>query len=71
MELSFQEVKELIKLGQDIGLQQLQTQGLVVVYGKRAIVPSAPFAVVDGPKEDSSDEILKHYASLGKQATGR
>lgn len=72
MTLSFDEIKELIRMGQDLGLQQIQTEGLVVVYGKRAIVPSAPFAVPNDPaKEDEAEDILKRYAAAGKASLVR
>lgn len=60
-ELTFDQVKELIAYGSDLGLQQLQTQGLVVVYGTRP-TPLQP----EAPTVDDAESITAMYAALGK-----
>jgi len=70
MDLSFAELKELIHLGQEIGLQQLQTKGLVVVYGQRHITQVSPLLPLPNEKRESKteDDIVAYYASIGKGA---
>lgn len=66
MALTLAEIKELISYGQEIGLQQLQAEGICVVYGpKQAAQP--PFA---GPENNSDDtqSIIAHYSAIGRAA---
>lgn len=70
MALSFIELKELIHLGQELGLQQLQTENLVVVYDTRAVLPAASQSITEATDSDS-DSITKMYASIGKNQLRR
>ncbi len=64
MALTLAEIKDLISFGQEIGLQQLQTEGLVCVYGQRAVVPIHPAAA---PDQDDTASILAHYSAVGRE----
>lgn len=60
-QFTFEQIKELIAYGLDLGLQQLQTEGLVVVYGARptALQP-------EKPTTDDAESITAMYAAIGK-----
>lgn len=64
MALTLAEIKDLISFGQEIGLQQLQTEGLVCVYGQRAVMPAHPAAAPDN--QDDTANILAHYSAVGR-----
>lgn len=63
MSLTFDQLKELIAYGQELGLQQLQTEGLVVVYGARAVLPGSP---AEAPNDSEVASITALYAAIGK-----
>ena len=69
MAFNLAEIKDLISFGQEIGLQQLQTEGLVVIYGQRAVVPAHPAAAPDG--QDDTANILAHYSAIGRDRMQR
>ncbi len=69
LSLTLAEIKELLAYGQDLGLQQLQTEGLVAVYGHRAVLQVGQPSPL--PDEDEVTSITKHYAAIGKQHSKR
>jgi len=72
MNLSFAEIKDLIAYGQELGLQQLQTEGLVVVYGARAVLPASPAALSEVTADaDEVTSITQMYAAMGKDRLKR
>lgn len=71
MAFTLDEIKDLISFGQDIGLQQLQTEGLVVVYGHRASTSASPVAAPDNTSQDDTMSILAHYSAVGRGKTGK
>lgn len=68
MTLSFAEIKELIAYGNELGLQQLQTEGLVVVYGPKAIVQASLTGPEAQPDQDEVASITQMYAAMGRQS---
>jgi hypothetical protein len=68
MSLTLAETKDLITFGLELGLQQLQTDGLVVVYGHK---PSTPAQLIPLKEPEAEDDIVKHYASIGRAALGK
>lgn len=65
MGLSLAEIKDLLAYGQELGLQQLQTEGLVAIYGQRAVVPIHPSLASD--IHDDTANILAHYSAVGRE----
>ncbi len=63
------EIKELLTFGQELGLQQLQTHGLVAIYGQRAVMPAGLPQLVG--TEDDLTSITQHYARAGRDALKR
>lgn len=70
LNLTFEQIKELIAYGQELGLQQLQTDTLVVVYGQRAVLAAMPHEVPPADSEDAQS-ITKYYAALGRDSLKR
>lgn len=68
MSLTLDEIKDLISFGQGLGLQQLQTEGLVVVYGQRAVMQPSAADVPSllGVGDSETLDITQHYALRGK-----
>lgn len=68
MSLTLAEIKDLLSYGQEIGLQQLQTEGLVAIYGNRAVLLPEPSAVPSllGVGDSETIDITQHYALRGK-----
>ncbi len=65
MALSLGEIKDLISFGRELGLQQLQTEGLVAVYGPRPGAAMQPSAPTDNG--DDTANILAHYSAIGRE----
>lgn len=65
MALTLSEIKDLVSFGRELGLQQLQTEGLVVVYGPRATEHIQPNGNADGA--DDTANILAHYSAIGRE----
>ena len=62
--LTLSEIKELIAYGEQLGLQQMQAEGVAVVYGQRReeYRPNS--------SQESSDDtasILAHYSAIGRE----
>lgn len=68
MGFSLAEIKELLAYGQELGLQQLQTEGLVAVYGSRAVLPAAASAIGDTVSVTDAEtaSILEMYRTKGR-----
>ncbi len=65
MALTLAEIKDLIVFGQDLGLTQLQTQDVVVVYGQKpGILAELPQASTTSETEN----LLAHYSAVGRGA---
>lgn len=64
MAFTLAELKDLITFGQEIGLQQLQAEGVHIVYGQRAVMPAHPSAA---PEEDDMAQILSRYSAIGRE----
>lgn len=63
MALTLAEIKELLAYGQDLGLQQLQAEGVTVVYGPRPLPKGSPG---QSDERDTELGILAHYSALGR-----
>lgn len=71
MAFTLDEIKDLISFGQDIGLQQLQTEGLVVIYGQRMQTPAPSAGLPDNTSQDDTMSILAHYSAVGRGKTSK
>lgn len=64
MALTLAEIKDLIIFGQSVGLHQLQTEGLVCVYGPKPV----EFGATQAPDtQDDTASILAHYSAVGRE----
>ncbi len=68
MALSLSDLKDLISFGNELGLQQLQTEGLVVVYGQKI---SNKINILDKSEESDTTNILAHYSAIGRERLNR
>ncbi len=69
MALTLAELKDLISFGQEIGLQQLQTEGLVCVYGQKMVLGATPAPqLTENATTDNTIDILNHYSAMRRGA---
>ncbi len=73
MTLTLDEIKDLLAYGRELGLQQLQTEGLVAIYGQAAIVapPIGLQLSPDSPDQSDTENILAHYSAAGRRALNK
>lgn len=60
MALTLAEIKELISYGYELGLQQMQAEGVLVVYGPKR----PPYS--NQENSDDTASILAHYSAVGR-----
>ena len=65
MSLSLTEIKDLLAYGQELGLQQLHTEGLTVFYGHN--VAPQPFRSIIPESQDDTASLLAHYSAIGRE----
>ncbi len=62
MALTLAEIKELIAYGHELGLQQMQAEGVAVVYGPRTSQYKS-----EASNADDTAGILAHYSAVGRE----
>jgi hypothetical protein len=66
MALTVSEIKDLLAFGKELGLQQLQTEGLVAIYGVTPVVQQSTASSTDS-HTDEAQAILAHYSAVGRE----
>lgn len=65
MALTLAEIKELIAYGHELGLQQMQAEGVAVVYGPKPDRYTP--ATANQESTDDTASILAHYSAVGRE----